>query len=462
MLTAQQARTSQNRDVLVVDDEASMRMALELSYGQRGWRVDAAAGQSEALACFRRSRHPLVVSDLRMADGDGLQVLKAVRALSPHTPVVLLTAFGAVQDAVSAMKAGACEFLTKPVAFERLLDLSEQIISQRRPLSGNCSTAIIGSSSVLRSALESARQAAESDADILIEAESGTGKELLARMIHSHSARREHPFVAVNCAALPETLLESELFGHGRGAFTGAFAAQSGKFEAASGGTLLLDEVGEIPLCLQPKLLRVLQEREFYRLGETKPVRIDVRIIASTNRSLSEMVAAGKFRADLYYRLNVIPLSLPCLRERKEDIRELAQYFAEQFGGTEGPNSLSDSFLAQLEQHSWPGNVRELANFIRRTLAMRSCTTPASLVAPSSERATRSLQGQMRNIAADTLRAGTSLETAERRLLETTLEATAGNRSRAAEMLGISVRTIRNKIREYQLPPKEKYLHVDH
>jgi DNA-binding NtrC family response regulator len=305
---------------------------------------------------------------------------------------------------------------------------------------------IIGGSPALVNALEQARQAARSDADILLEAESGTGKELLARLIHEASPRASRPFVAINCAAVPENLLESELFGHVRGAFTGALSRNAGKFELADSGTLLLDEIGEMPLPLQPKLLRVLQEREFYRLGDVRPIRVDVRVIASTNRSLQSLVLEGRFREDLYYRLNVIPLGLPPLRERGDDVIELAKYFAAKFAAPARPPLMSESFRAALRAHPWPGNVRELANAIRRAVALcdgdeikgdalRAGAPPALGPAPW-------------------LKPGLSLREAEKALLEITLEATAGNRTHAAELLGISLRTVRNKIREHGLPPR--------
>ena len=457
--------------VLVVDDEASMRMALEMSYGQRGWQVEAASGKAEALDRFRRRRHPLVVSDVRMPNGDGFELMRALRGIAPDTSVILLTAFGAVNDAVSAMKSGACEYLTKPIAFAQLLDLSEQVVLRKQNRAKTLVSShadMVGSSAALGRAVAQARQAAASDADILIEAESGTGKEMLARMVHAASPRSEHPFVAVNCAALPESLLESELFGHVRGAFTGAITAQPGKFEVANGGTLLLDEVGEMPLSLQPKLLRVLQEREFYRLGDARPVNVDVRVIATTNRKLTTMVSEGTFRADLYYRLNVIPLSLPPLRERREDIRQLAQHFAQMFSAPESSQDLPETLLAQLEQHSWPGNIRELANLIRRSIALQGSGDEFrgdrlrgdefqkdSVVVHDFQPSPLHIAGTL--TPASALSPGMSMQTAEKRLLEMTLEATRGNRSRAAEMLGISLRTVRNKIREYQLPPRRDY-----
>jgi len=319
-------------------------------------------------------------------------------------------------------------------------------------LSSHCSsaaplaTALIGRSPVLLEVLNLARQFAATGADILIQAESGTGKELLARYIHDCSAQRNRPFVAVNCAALPEALLESELFGHARGAYTGAVDARPGKFEVANGGTLLLDEIGEMPLSLQPKLLRVLQEREFMRLGDSRTVRVEVRVIATTNRCLEKVVEEGNFRTDLYYRLNVIPLTLPPLRERRSDIALLADHFRLRYGArAEGAEKrFTSEFLQRLEQHSWPGNVRELENVIRRALVL----------SPGTEIGVEALRGREFQVVAapdDALRAGLSFKDAERRLLELTLQATSGNRSQAAKMLGISIRTVRNKIRDYRL-----------
>ena len=303
---------------------------------------------------------------------------------------------------------------------------------------------IIGSSPVLLAALEQARQAARSGADILLEAESGTGKELLARLIHEVSSRAAHPLVAINCAAVPENLLESDLFGHVRGAFTGALVSNPGKFSLAAGGTLLLDEIGEMPLALQPKLLRVLQEREFYRLGDTRPLTVDVRVIASTNRSLRLLVEEGCFREDLYYRLNVIPLALPPLRERGEDVIELAEYFAAKFAAPGAPPRLSPAFRGALRTHPWPGNVRELANTMRRVVALCAGNE-------IGDRDLQFMQAASPVGAVRWLKPGLSLRELEKSLLEITLNATAGNRTHAAELLGVSLRTVRNKIREHGL-----------
>jgi transcriptional regulator with PAS, ATPase and Fis domain len=314
----------------------------------------------------------------------------------------------------------------------------------------------VGRSPLLLRALQRARAAASTGADVLIEAESGTGKELLARFIHDSSDRNGKPFVAVNCAAVPEALLESELFGHGRGAFTGAIAARPGKFELANGGTILLDEIGEMPINLQPKLLRALQEREFERLGEGRSVHVDIRVVATTNVSLAEMVERGQFRADLYYRLNVIPLSLPALRERRDDIPTLALHFAEQFAAQwrTGVPRLHPDFLDRLQTHSWPGNVRELANFMRRvitlsgTLDIDAQCFDAEFHSPAK---TRKAEAQPASLPSA---AGTPIRQMEKQHLENTLALTDGNRTHAAEMLGISLRTLRNKIREYGLPPR--------
>jgi DNA-binding NtrC family response regulator len=440
--------------VLVVDDEAGMRAGLEASFLRHGWQVDTASGAAEALEKFRRGQPPLVVTDIRMPDGDGLEVMRAVRAVSPSTAVILLTAYGNVPQAVEAMRQGACDYLIKPVSFVQLHEAAQRVLTglpSGAAVAGKDKERIVGTSLVLRRALDRAHQVAGTDADVLIEAESGTGKELLARLIHSSSPRRHRAFVAVNCAAFPEHLLESELFGHAKGAFTGAIAAKPGKFELAHGGTLLLDEVGEMPLSLQPKLLRVLQEREFDRLGDTRSIHVDLRIVATSNRSLPLLVKEAKFRADLYYRLNVIPLSLPPLRERREDIPELCQHFLRLYAPANEGLHLSPAFLARLAQHTWPGNVRELANCMRRAVVLcRELEITEDLLADLPvEDAPASRE--------DGVRAGLSLRELERQLLVETLAATAGNRSRAAAMLGVSLRTVRNKIRQHGLPPRSLY-----
>jgi DNA-binding NtrC family response regulator len=441
--------------VLVVDDEAAMRAALEANFVREGWRVQTATGKVEALDLFRSAPCPLVVTDMRMPDGNGLEVVRGVRAIAPQTAVVLLTAFANVSDAVAAMKEGACDYLIKPVSFEELKDIAERAIERlgkgsNQPGLPWGTDQLIGDSPRFRAVVERARHSARTDADILIEAESGTGKEVLARLIHRSSGRCGGPFVAVNCAAFPETLLESELFGHVRGAFTGATTTKPGKFELADRGILLLDEIGEMPLSLQPKLLRVLQEREVDRLGDTRAVRVDVRVIATTNRRLGDLVREGRFRSDLYYRINVIPLSVPPLRERREDIAILMRFFVGKYSRNAGGSAphLTPDLVAQMEAYDWPGNVRELENFVRRALALSTGPVVGVEVLEGTEFMPGSSTTQR-------LEAGLTLREMEKQLLERTLEATGGNRTRAAGILGISIRTIRNKIREYGLPPRE-------
>jgi len=453
-----------NSSVLVVDDEPGMRTALQANFLRHGWRVETASGVRDAARAVSLSSFDLVVSDIRMRDGDGFEVMCSVLKDSPTTAVILLTAFGSVPEAVQSMRNGAFDYLTKPVSFEQLQAaaarvmqrIAEKTVTERvQDDSANARTVtagIVGRSPLLLQALQRARAAASTDADVLVEAESGTGKELLARYIHATSDRSHKPFIAVNCAAVPEHLIESELFGHAKGAFTGASSAKAGKFELADGGTLLLDEIGEMPLNLQPKLLRVLQEREFERLGETRSIHVNIRVIATTNASLGTMVEQGRFRSDLYYRLNVIPLSLPSLRERLEDIPALAEYFAQRFA-VETDNVvplLEPSFIERLQDYDWPGNVRELANFMRRVLSLNQGATIDAACFYKEFQPMGRTQAAPYAMPAP----GTPISVLEKLHLENTLALANGNRTHAAEMLGISIRTMRNKIREYGLPPR--------
>lgn len=446
------------QSVLLVDDEPGMRVALKANFQREGWYVETASGTTEALQKLDRQRFPLVVTDVRMPDGDGLHLMRTVRRSSPSTAVIVLTAFGSVPEAVRAMQDGACDYLTKPVSFEQLQSAVERVMGtvENSPAPDSLyESEIVGNAPALLKALDRALHAARTNADVLIEAESGTGKELLARFIHDHSSRRNKPFVAVNCAAVPEQLLESELFGHVRGAFTGATAAKAGKFELADGGTLLLDEIAEMPAPLQPKLLRVLQERELERLGDTRTTAVNIRVVATSNVSLQARVEEGKFRADLFYRLNVIPLTLPPLRDRREDIPALAESFARQFAPEAGRTmpTLHPDFVAGLQRHRWPGNIRELGNFMQRVVTLCDSNEIGAehlaneLIPPGRSQA-------MMPTSPVAARPGISMRDLERHLLESTLQQTGGNRTRAAEMLGVSLRTIRNKIREYGLPPR--------
>ncbi|MFY9853743.1 MAG: sigma-54 dependent transcriptional regulator [Terracidiphilus sp.] len=453
-----------NSSVLVVDDEPGMRTALQANFLRHGWRVETASGVRDAARAVSLSSFDLVVSDIRMRDGDGFEVMCSVLKDSPTTAVILLTAFGSVPEAVQSMRSGAFDYLTKPVSFEQLQAaaarvmqrIAEKTVSERvHDDSANARTVtsgIVGRSPLLLQAMQRGRAAASTDADVLIEAESGTGKELLARYIHATSDRSHKPFIAINCAAVPEHLIESELFGHAKGAFTGASSAKAGKFELADGGTLLLDEIGEMPLNLQPKLLRVLQEREFERLGETRPIHVNIRVIATTNASLGTMVEQGRFRSDLYYRLNVIPLSLPSLRERLEDIPALAEFFAQRFA-LETDNVvplLEPSFIERLQDYDWPGNVRELANFMRRVLSLHQGSTIDAACFYKEFQPLGRTQAAPYSMPAP----GTPISVLEKLHLENTLALANGNRTHAAVMLGISLRTMRNKIKEYGLPPR--------
>ena len=447
--------------VLVIDDEPGMRTALQANFLRHGWQVDLAKGVEETTALIKRQSFDLIVSDVRMRDGSGFEVLRAVQNTCPETPVILLTAYGSVPDAVTSMRDGALDYLTKPVAFDRLQATAARIIQRKNtseppkksPQTTETSTAsIVGRSPLLLKTISRAKAAAMTNADVLIEAESGTGKEVLARLIHESGSRSGTPFVAVNCAAVPETLLESELFGHGKGAFTGANSAKPGKFEMANGGTILLDEIGEMPMNLQPKLLRVLQEREIQRLGESRTIPVNLRVIATTNASLMSMVERGTFRSDLYYRLNVIPLSIPPLRDRREDIPLLTAYFVEKFSNEfrRPVPALTADFLDRLQRHAWPGNVRELANFMRRVLSLHLVDVLEEEHFVEEFKPVRYERGTNPPLAV----AGTPIAVLERIHLENTLALAKGNRTHAAEMLGISIRTMRNKIREYGLPPR--------
>ena len=462
------------RSVLLVEDEPGIRAALTANFSREGWSVTATGTVREAEYRLAQDEFDLLVSDVRLPDGSGVELMRTARTTARSMPVVLLTAFGTVPDAVAAMRAGASDYLAKPVTWVQLRSLAERLTTQdavaRVVVETSASHGIVGRAPALMQALGRARAAARTDADVLVEAESGTGKELIARFMHEASARAAKPFIAINCAAVPDHLLESELFGHARGAFTGATQARPGRFELAHGGTLLLDEIGEMPLHLQPKLLRALQEREFERLGETRTVKVDIRVIATTNRALASAVDRGAFRSDLYYRLNVIPLSLPPLRERVEDIPLLAAFFARTWAESEQRPmpALSPEFLDALQNHAWPGNVRELGNFIRRVLSLHACDTSdrpldrdcflheidtdlARADGRSVSAASAASSLVLPHMSAVVEHAGpcVPIRQLERLHLERTLVMTHGNRTRAAEMLGISVRTIRNRIREY-------------
>jgi two-component system response regulator FlrC len=441
-------------EVLVVDDEPQMLIAINETLRREGYSITTAGSAREAMCRLREKYYHLVITDMRMPEMTGFDLLKKVKASTPQTPVVLLTAYGTIQNAVDAMKQGAFDYLLKPFSSESLESVVRRALNGAPARETSPSYEIVTQDPAFSQVLGCARQAATSTATILVEAESGTGKELLARMIHQESPRASGPFVAVNCAALPENLLESELFGFERGAFTGASASKPGKFEMAHRGTLLLDEIGEMAPILQAKLLRVLQEHEVDRIGGKEPVRIDVRVIATTNRDLAMLVRAGDFREDLYYRLNVIRLNIPPLRLRSGDIPLLADFFCRRYAKAFGKSEAkcSPAALECLARHSWPGNVRELENAIQRAvaLAMGSVIEPTDLFVAGSP------------AEADAAPAvGTTVREMERQLIQKTLENTGGNRTHAARLLGISLRTLRNKLNEFGLQDRQaKVAHV--
>jgi two-component system response regulator FlrC len=461
-----------NTDILIVDDDPQMRVAMSETIKRDQYSVCTAASGVEALDQLKNGQFRLVITDLRMPVVSGLDLLREIKSCSPRTQVVLVTAHAAVDNAVEAMKLGAFDYLVKPFSTQSLQSLVERAIRKNDGFTVSKSQTrvpLITQHPDMLATLELAEQAGKGRSTILIQAESGTGKELLARWIHQVSLRRDGPFIAVNCAALPENLLEAELFGHEKGAFTGAMVQKPGKFELASGGTLLLDEIGEMVPLLQAKLLRVLQEQEVDRLGGRKPIPIDVRVIATTNKDLRSLVRDGSFREDLYYRLNVIPVSIPPLRRRREDAVLLARYFCEKYGAENSGRKmdLAPETIDLITRYDWPGNVRELENAIQRGTALSQSSTiypkdlflegPAPLrpedhstpVRAETEQGPDPVKTSVEPAGLD-LKAGFSVGDMERKLIEITLAQTDGNRTRAAQLLGISLRTLRNKLKEYR------------
>ncbi len=432
-----------------MDDEPQMLIAINETLRRQGYAITTAGSGMEAICRLREKYFQLVLTDVRMPEVSGIDLLRKVKTLSPNTPVVLLTAYGTVQNAVDAMKQGAFDYLLKPFSSEALEGVVRRALASATSRDDRVSHDILTQDPAFSRVLGRAAQCAPTSATILIQAESGTGKELLARMIHRESPRSAAPFVAVNCAALPENLLESELFGFEKGAFTGAAAAKPGKFELAHRGTLLLDEIGEMAPILQAKLLRVLQEKEVDRVGGTAPVRIDVRVIATTNRNLAELVRTGVFREDLFYRLNVVVLTIPPLRERTGDIPLLVDFFCRRYGRELGKKEMrcSAEAIAHLECHSWPGNVRELENAIQRAVAL--CR--GDVIDPEDLCLVQTGSVPAANNPDSPSAPGTTMREMERQLICRTLQDTGGNRTHTARILGISLRTLRNKLNEFGL-----------
>jgi len=447
--------------ILVVEDDAALREAVCDTLELAGQPVLAAGGGDEALQVLAGSEVALVVSDVRMLPMDGITLLKEIRSRLPQLPVVLMTAFADVDRAVEAMRAGACDFLLKPFEPQALL---EHVLRYRLPEKID-EQGVIAVDAVSKNLFALARRVAQTDATVLLSGESGVGKEVVARHIHQCSARCAGPFVAINCAAIPDSLLEATLFGHEKGAFSGAHSSQAGKFEQAQNGTLLLDEITEMPLPLQAKLLRVLQEREVERVGGRKPVSLDIRIIATSNRDIADAVASGHFREDLFYRLNVFPLLIPALRQRIGDIVPLARHFLATHGARAGRAGLRLAPAAEdaLQRYGWPGNVRELENVMQRAviLAAAEVVEVAALllgaqrpVDPTAAPPLPALAPAPAATSAGALPPG-SRQTAELRDVErqhilATLAAVGGSRKLAGQRLGMPERTLRHKLRQYR------------
>ena len=440
---------------------------LKLAIQGNGRVVVEARDQGEAMRAMQQDRPALVLTDLRLPEGDGFGVLRAAKELDPELPVIVMTAYGSIQDAVAAMKEGALDFLAKPVDPDHLILMVERALTQRRVMTEYIllkeelaarrgAPQIIGDSPSLKQAIVALQRAAGSDATVLLEGESGTGKELFARALHALGPRSDGPFVAINCAAIPDNLLETELFGHEKGAFTGAIARKPGKFELAHKGTLFLDEIGDLPLALQAKILRALEERRFERIGGTQSLHVDVRIVAATNKQLRAGVAAKQFREDLYFRLSVFPVAIPPLRERPEDIPILARHFAERFSRELKKKAaiLAPSAIEELQKYHWPGNVRELQNCMERAVILSESDTihgrhlNVSLHAPLPTEVASPWSGfDLSGSLADVLKRA-QVEV-EKRKIEHALKEGGGDKGRAADLLGIPYKNLIGKMKEY-------------
>ncbi len=450
-----------SKKILIVDDEPEMRIAITEALKREGYQTDSAENGPDALLRLEGQPFDLVISDVKMPKMSGQDLLREIKEQWPHTLVIMMTAYGTIDNAVESMKQGAFDYLLKPFSIEILAGtVNRAFLREPAPASapapkttapkpkGREAGEMVTQNKTMLEMVKFVENIAYSKSTVLISGETGTGKEMVARYIHQCSPRADQPFLAVNCAALPEGLLESELFGHEKGAFTGAIAKKDGKFELAHKGTLLLDEVTEMTPPLQAKLLRVLQEHEIDKVGGREPIPIDVRVIATTNRDPKQLIDEGKFRVDLYYRLNVIPVKLPPLRERMEDLPVLADHFLKKHSRENGKNisSIAPETLTLLNKYQWRGNVRELENIIERAVLV--CTgdaiEPAHLFMEDSETApapgNANALGNFRG----------TLHAMERELIFKTLEETGNNKTKAAEVLGISIRTLRNKLNEYK------------
>jgi DNA-binding NtrC family response regulator len=444
-----------NNIILIIDDEISQRLILSGYLKGKGYDVLEAESGREGIKLAKENAVDIVLTDFKMPDITGLDVLKEIKKFNPETGVVLITAFGTIEDAVNAMKEGAYDYLTKPIELDELDFLVKRMLERRQLISENKLlkeqlsdkyklSGIIAASKKMEEVLSVAARVADSTASVLIRGESGTGKELIAKAIHFAGPRKDKPFIAVNCAALNENLLESELFGHEKGAFTGADKQRIGRFELADGGTLFLDEVGDLPLSTQVKLLRVLQEQTFERVGSSKTISVDVRVIAATNRDLGILMKEGKFRDDLYFRLNVVTLEIPPLRERKDDIKPLAEFYIKKFSG--GGKQLSKEAFDALMKYDFPGNVRELENIIQRAVVL----SRGGIIAAGD--VFSDITSHINESASpDNLDLNEQVERLEKKLVMKALDETKGNQSQAAKLLGISERNLRYRLNKWGL-----------
>jgi DNA-binding NtrC family response regulator len=452
-------RSSKTSFILIVDDDRNVCRVLGDLLERTGFHVLTAYDVETALPIIEGQDLEVIITDLKMPGKSGMDLLSLSRERKPAVPVIMISAFGNVEAAVSAIKKGAHDFITKPFDEDELLNVVKKALSESQKNRELVSAYFenrkgglpdfIGTTPAIQQVLETVRKIAPTDSTVLITGETGVGKELVAQAIHLQSHRRNHPWVKVNCAAIPESLLESELFGYERGAFTGAVTSKPGRFEIAHPGTLFLDEIGEIPLHLQAKLLGVLQDKAFERVGGVKTIKLDVRIIAATNRSLSSEVQSGRFRSDLFYRLNVVPLHIPPVRERKEDLIPLVDHFLKKFAGKhqKGVVHISPEVMASFTQYEWPGNIRELENVIERMVLMTDTDTLAVDHLPDE------IRGQAVMSPDSTLKEkmGHISQITEKQMIIEALNKTNQNRTQAAEVLGISRRTLQNKIKEYGL-----------
>ena len=444
--------------ILIVDDDQNIRKILRDLLDKEGFNVLTASDVDKALPLIDAKDLDIIVTDLKMPGKSGMDLLTLCHEKRPAVPVIMITAFGNVEAAVAAMKKGAYDFITKPFDENELLNVIEKAISESEMNKELISTyfdkethfsQIIGKTPVIRQVLQTVQKIAPTDSTVLITGETGVGKELIALEIHSGSQRRDHPFVKVNCAAIPETLLESDLFGHEKGAFTGAVTTKPGRFEIAHKGTIFLDEIGEMPLHLQAKLLGAIQDKSFDRVGGLKTIKVDIRIIAATNQDLQSAVQSGKFRSDLFYRLNVVPIHIPPLRERKDDLIPLVGYFLKKFKGKyfKKINNVSPEIMATFSNYNWPGNIRELENVLERMVLMSETDTLTLDQLPAE------IRGAILTVEASTLKekVNTISQMTEKQMIIDALNKTNQNRTKAAKSLGISRRTLQNKIKEYGL-----------